>query len=264
MLFWLKKFVSYWMMPLPFCLVTLIAGVVLLHTKRFARLGRIVLVAGVALLGILSNKFVSLALIRPLETRYPAIADLRAGAPLLQPLAACKFVVVLGGGHGLSPDMAATSLLSTAALARVVEAVRLLNLLPEARMIVSGPKTGKDDEPSHAAVLARAAQTLGIAADRIIFIEDAHDTEDESQSTRRLVGDAPIALVTSAAHMPRSMALARNAGLNALACPADYRAHAIERFHFDDLFWEIEALQRSHFAVRERIGYLWIWLRGKT
>jgi hypothetical protein len=34
--------------------------------------------------------------------------------------------------------------------------------------------------------------------------------------------------------------------------------------HLNDFFWDIAALERSTWAVRERIGYCWIWLRGKA
>lgn len=263
MLFWLKKFVSYWLMPLPLCLVVMAVGLLLLlRWEKHARLGRALLATGLVLLALFSNKFVSRWLIRPLETRYPPIPEFVAGQPLPANVAACKFVVVLGGGNGLSPGMAAPNLLSSSALSRVVEAVRILNAVPDAKLIVSGPKSGP--RPSHATVLARAAQTLGVTPERIIHVDNAHDTEDEAAATRRLAGDAPVALVTSAWHMPRAMALCRNAGVNAVACPSDYRSHADDPFAFDDLLCEADALGRSTLAVRERIGYLWIWLRGKS
>lgn len=263
MLFWLKKFVSYWLMPLPACVTAMIVGLVLLSRPTTARLGRALLLGGLVLLILFSNKFVSRALLRPLETQYPAQPEFSANQPVSPALARCGYVYVLGGGNGHSPGVAATGLLSTSALSRVVEAVRILRVLPEARLLVSGPKDD-DGKSSHAVVLARAAQSLGIAPERIVLIDHARDTEDESRAARRIVGDAPVALVTSAWHMPRAMALCRSAGLDVLACPADFRTHADESFYFDDLLWESESLGKSTWAVRERLGYLWIWLRGKS
>jgi uncharacterized SAM-binding protein YcdF (DUF218 family) len=207
MLFWLKKFVSFWLMPLPFCALLTIAGLVLMRSPKRARLGRGLLVTAIVLLLLLSNKYVSRWLVRPLETRYPAIPEFAAGQPLPSQIAACRYVFVFGGGNGLSPNMAATNLLSTTALARTVEAVRILRAIPEAKLVVSGPSTA--DRISHAVILARAAQTLGISADRIIHIENAHDTEDESRAIKRVAGDAKVALVTSAWHMPRRCAAVR-------------------------------------------------------
>jgi len=261
-LFWLKKFVSFWLMPLPLCATAIVVGVLLLRSSRRARLGRALIGAAVALLVILSNSFVSKWLMRPLEARHPAIPELRAGEPLPPGLAACRFVVVLGGGNGFSTGLPGNNLLSPSSLSRLVEGVRLARALPEARLIVSGP--GEGGRPTHARVQARAAEALGLAPERLLLIEDARDTEDESRAVIRLAGGAPIALVTSAWHMPRAVALFRSAGVTALPCPADFRAHTDDPLRFEDFLWDAESLSRSTFAVRERIGYLWIWLRGKN
>jgi uncharacterized SAM-binding protein YcdF (DUF218 family) len=262
MLFTLKKLVSFWLMPLPFWALFTLIGAILLRWPRTARLGRALLITAALVLLLASNKFVSRWLIRPLETRYPAIPEFVAGQPLPKEITGCQFVFVLGGGNGLSPNMAATNLLSGSALSRTVEAVRLLRVLPDAKLVVSGPSTAK--RISHAVVLARAAQTLGVTPERIVHIENAHDTEDEANAVKRIAGDAPVAIVTSAWHLPRTMALCRSAGVNAVACPSDYKSHVDDAIQWDDFLWELDALGRSTLAIRERIGYLWIWLRGKT
>ncbi|MFA6047020.1 MAG: ElyC/SanA/YdcF family protein [Phycisphaerales bacterium] len=262
MLFWLKKFVSFWIMPLPFCLLAIAAGLFLMTRPRRARLGRALALAGLVLLAVLSNGLVSKWLIRPLQARYPAVPEFVAGAPLPAPLAACQYVVVLGAGNGYSPEVSANNLLSSSAISRVAEGVRLLHALPGAKLIVSGPGTA--NRPTHATVMARAVIALGIARDRIVTIDQARDTEDEVHHVHRLVAGAPVALVTSAWHMPRAMALFRSVGLAPLPCPADYRAHTDDAVVWDDFLCDAESLARSTFALRERIGYLWIWLRGKT
>ena len=262
MLFWLKKFFSFWLMPLPFCCTALVAGLLLMGFTRRARLGRALVVVATVLLMLLSNSYVSKWLMRPLEARYPAMPDFTTGAQLPAALAGCKFVVVLGGGNGNSPGISANNLLSSSAISRLTEGVRLGRALPDARLIVCGPGDGR--RPSHAQVLGRAAQALGIAADRILYIEHARDTEEEARETRRLAAGAPVALVTSAWHMPRSMALFRGTGLTTVPCPADFRAHTGDPLVFDDFLFDAESLGRSTFALRERLGYLWIWLRGKT
>ena len=264
--FWLKKFISFWLMPLPFCLTLLVVGSGLpafaQASARRARLGRWLVVLGTALLLLFSNKTVSVWLVRPLEQRYPAIPELPPGEPLPAPLAAVRYVVVLGGGHSNVPAEAATTKLSSSGLARLVEAVRLLRSLPAAGLIVSGPAI--PGNPSHASVLAQAAVSLGIDRGRIQLIEDAHDTEDESQAVKALVGSAPIALVTSAWHMPRAAGLFRHAGVNTLPCPSDFTGRLNPVFDWTDLTWDSESLIRSTYAVREDIGALWVRLRGKV
>lgn len=261
MLFGLKKFISFWLMPLPFCLTLIVIGAYLLRFSRRPASGRRLLLAGVLLLMVASNHFVARALVRPLETRHAAIPEL-LGTPPPPALAACRYVVVLGSGNGHSPGLAATMELSLSALARITEGVRLLRVLPQARLLVSGP--GDGERRPHAVVLARAAMSLGIEESRILMIDQALDTEDEARLVREQVGDAPIALVTSAWHMPRSVALFRHAGLTPLPAPADFTTHADEPARWTHFLWDAKSLENTTLAVRERIGYLWIWLRGKT
>lgn len=263
MLFWLKKFVSFWLMPLPFCITAMLAGLVLLRWTSWRRTGRTLLVGGLALLILASNHFVSRGLMRPLETQYPSMPPFVAGQPLPPALASCKYVMVLGAGGGFSVNMPATSLVSSAALARIVEASRLMHVLPEAKLVVSGPHI-VDNAPTHATMLAQAGIILGVPKDRILYIDNALDTEDEARALLKIAGDAPVAVVTSAWHMPRSMALLRSFGIQAVACPTDYRTHELDGFYFGDLLWDVENIARTTLAVRERIGYLWITLRGRA
>lgn len=259
----LKRAVSYWLMPFPFCIVAMLAGLIFLRWTTWRRTGRTLLLGGLGLLMLAGNHFVSRGLLRPLETRYPPMPDFVAGKPIPPSLAPCKYVIVLGGGGGFTPDLPGTSLVSSAVLGRVVEAARIMRVLPEAQLVVSGPLI-VDGAPSHASMLAHAATVLGVPRDRILSIDNAHDTEDEARALRRIAGDAPVAVVTSSWHMPRSMALFRHVGVAAVACPADFRTHDLDSFSFSDLFWDVENLGRTTLAVRERIGYLWITLRGRN
>jgi uncharacterized SAM-binding protein YcdF (DUF218 family) len=97
---------------------------------------------------------------------------------------------------------------------------------------------------------------------RLLLIEDARDTADESACLRDLLGEAPFALVTSAWHMPRAMALCTAQGLHALPCPTDYMAGSPPRHHLGDYFWDTASLDRTTKAVHEYIGRWWARLRG--
>lgn len=260
MFFWLKKVIAYWVMPVPALLLLLVIGVVLLWRKRTGRAARVLLTLTAVAFALLSNKYVSARLVRPLEVRYPPIPELTTSVP--PRLAACQFVVVLGAGNGATPGVAALDLLSTSARARITEAVRLLRVLPNARLLVSGP--ADESHVTHATVLERAAVSLGVDPARIDRIEHARDTEDEANAVKRRAGSAGVALVTSAWHMPRAAGLFFGAGVNVLPCPTDYTSHDDGRFHWRDFLWDVESVERSSFAIRERIGYAWVTLRGKA
>ena len=158
---------------------------------------RILLTIGLVLLIAFSNKAVSRRLITPLEAAYPPIPELTPSSPVPAELAACRYIVVLGGGHGDMPGLPATNKLSTSGLGRLIEGVRLARALPDAMVIFSGPSDGRGE--AHARVLARAAESLGLAVHRIRLIETAHDTEDEAQAVKAIAGDGKVALVTGAA-----------------------------------------------------------------
>jgi uncharacterized SAM-binding protein YcdF (DUF218 family) len=260
MTFWLKKFVAFWLMPLPLCLTLLVAGWWLTRRGRPSRAGRALLSAGIALLLLFSNKPFSTWFVAPLERHFPPVPELAPGQPAPAPLAACRAVVVLGSGHGDDPHLAATDKLSPPALARIVEAVRVLSVLPRARLIVSGPGVGPF--PSHAAVLARAAESLGVDARRIELIDWARDTEEESKAVRTLAGTGPVALVTTAAHMPRAAYLFRTAGISFVPCPTDFMVKPGGQFQWTNLTWDVDSLDRSTWAVHERLGLYWLHLRG--
>lgn len=258
--FWLKKFVSFWFMPLSGCLALIVAGVLVGLSRRRRSPGRALAALGVAGLLFFGNNIASIRLVRPLEEAYPPIPELSAGAPPPAGLAACRYVAVLGGGESDLPAGAAIDELSSTALARIVEGVRIFRALPGARLIVSGPASGP--RPSEASVYARAAESLGVPAGRILKIDTARDTEAESRAVRAIAGVAPVALVTSAWHMPRAAALFRRAGVSIVPCPADYSAPR-EAPGWAEATWDVDSLDRSTHAVHERLGILWLKLRGR-
>jgi uncharacterized SAM-binding protein YcdF (DUF218 family) len=258
--FWLKKLVSFFLMPLPVCLALLVLGLLVGRLGRRARIGGRLTLAATVLLFLFSNRFVSTHLLRPLELRYPAIPEIAPGTPVPETVAACRVVAVLGSGHSEMSGISATGQLATAALARIVEAVRILRAVPDARLIVSGP--GEPGHPSHAAVLALAAESLGIDPSRITLLETARDTEDESLAIARLAKGAQTALVTSSWHMPRAAHLFRKAGVAFVPCPADFVSRSDIQLHWSDFGCDSTSLERSTLAVHEWIGLLWLRLRN--
>lgn len=248
-------------MPVPVFLALLLIGLFFTRGGRACRLGRFCLIVGTLVPLVASNEWVSRQLSGPLESAYPAIPEIAPGSPVPPALAACRWVVVLGSGHADIPSLAALDKLSTAGLARIAEGVRIARILPSARLLVSGPAEG--GRPSHASVLAAAAVSLGIAPDRIRQIDTAHDTEQESHAVRAIVGTDPVALVTSAIHMPRAAALFRAAGVSFVPCPTDYTGRAGAEATPRAFLLDAESLDRTTWAVRERLGYAWLALRGR-
>jgi len=261
MLFWLKKAVTVPFLPLYFALFTGLLGSALLWTKR-QKLGRALVTASALSLLVFANKSVAIFLLGPLEHRYQAIPEARTATSLPAQVTACRAIVVLGGGHSDTNELSRVNQLSTSALSRLAEAVRLARLLPEAQLIVSG--NNGPDHPSHAQILAEAALSLGIAPERIVRLDNTRDTDDEAQELARRLGHTPFLLVTSAWHMPRSMALCEKAGLQPIAAPADFMLRPGEENRHSFLSWGIDELERSTKGIHEHLGLLWAQLRGRA
>jgi uncharacterized SAM-binding protein YcdF (DUF218 family) len=260
-MFLLKKFVSFWLMPVPFCLTLITVGWWLTQTPQRLRLGRRLVIAGAILLFVFGNRAVSTWLIQPIENTYPAIAE-GSDSDLPQNLRSCRFVVVLGGGNSTTPGVSAINRLSNSSRSRLTEGLRILRKLPDARLVLSGG--GEPGFPSHAEVAAQAAISLGVDPQRIIRFDSPRDTEEEALATKALVGAEPFALVTSAWHLPRAMSLLRKVGLTPVPCPADYLGRPPSQLTWTYFLWDVESLPRSTWAIYERLGATWSRLRGRA
>ncbi|HZZ19861.1 MAG TPA: ElyC/SanA/YdcF family protein [Opitutaceae bacterium] len=259
-MFWLKKVVSFWLMPLPLCVALLVLGLVLVVLARRRAAGLSMIAFSTLILLLLSSNIVSTWLTHPLEARFEPIPELNPGQPLPASIEGCAYIAVLGSGHSDIPGVSATGALSTAGLGRIVEGVRLMRALPNSKLIVSGP--GRPYGRTHASVLASAAMSLGADEKRLILLETAKDTEEEAIAVAAITSGAKTALVTSAWHMPRAVALFKAAGVNFVACPADFAARSDGRIRWSDVRIDSESLERSTLGVHEDLGLLWLSLRG--
>ncbi len=248
----LKNIIGDLLSPTMICLFLLVAGGVLLWRDRKG-LGRVLIGTGLTLLLIFSNRAVADLLIRSLEQDYPPATATST--------AECQFIAVLGGGHGNDTAQPWTNRLAGASLARLVEAVRLARLNPHAKLIFCGPVLPNNS--SHAVALAGAAAELGLDPQRFILFTEVHDTHDEVLAIRAEVGLRRVALVTSAWHLPRAMSLAGGAGLNAVACPADYLSPNAGTSTAMWAEFGLSGLGITSRATREYLGIAWTALRGQ-
>ena len=259
-MFVVKKIVALFFYPVSLCLGILILGLWCLWVTRRQRLGKGLVTLGTLLLLLLSLPFISSGLLTPLERRYP---------PLLHPETVSwgqtgstspKWIVVLGGGHVSDPRLPANSQISAAALGRVVEGVRLYKAIPGSKLLLSGG--GVFDPVPEAEVMARIAGLLGARPQDIRLETDSRDTADEAEIIANIIGKGKCILVTSAAHMPRSMALFRKRGMQPIPAPTDFRVREAQGPAPGRFFPRTSALGEVETATHEYLGLVWAWLRG--
>lgn len=258
--FWIKKFVAFWFMPLNVAMLLLGTSLVLGRNARYRNVARGCLWAALAVLLVISNRTCSRLLIWPLERSYAPIPEAMTAAELPERVQKCRFILVLGAGHTQEAGWPATVQMSNSGLGRLTEAVRLGRLLPSAKLIMCGP--GEKPEETHAKALMRGARALGLLGDRFALVETVRDTEDEVREAKKIAGNEPVALVTTACHMPRAMALCAKAGLVVEPCPTDFLGKFKGAHPLSDFGWDSESVTRSTFAFREYLGRMWIWLKG--
>ena len=238
-MFWLKKILSQLFMPVPLIVLILLFALVILRNRKLVRS---ILSVVIVLLVFLSSTPGSNLLSSPLESQY----SVNSGA-----IPKGCLVMVLGSGHDDSVPGTAIQKLSSTALARLSEGIRQFHLGSDCKLVVSG-WSGVEGARSHAEVMAEAAAELGVSKDRIITFPLAKDTIEEAEFLKWEVGNYPFRLVTSASHMPRSMAIFQNMGLNPEPAPTDF----ITR---NGYWWQLDAhnLWSSQRAIHEYVGRLW-------
>jgi len=253
-MFLFKKILTPFFLPVSICIEILLLGIILLWFTRLQKTGKAIVTLGLVILTGLSYGPVVEALSRPLEYKYPPLLDSNH-------LTQVKWVVVLGGGHISDPQLPAVSQVSSPVLFRLVEGIRLYRERPDRKLILTGGVTF--DPVPHSKVLADLAQSIGVDRQDLVLEQNAKDTKDEARFIKELVGGEQFILVTSAIHMPRSMALFRKQGLDPLPAPAGHSVKKRRGSGPGRFFPWAGELYQTERAVYEYLGMAWARLRGQ-
>ncbi|MBS0559998.1 MAG: YdcF family protein [Proteobacteria bacterium] len=255
LLFVLGKIAGWLTTPTNLLLAFLILGTALVW-RRPRRSGRALLVLGIAGLIAIWTLPVGQWALLPLEDRFPQVTH---------PPAHVDGIIVLGGG--VSPDMSAVRGIPAlnGAAERVTTAAVLARRYPEAKVLYTSGSgelaPGAPDEATPAGALLAA---LGVAPDRLILESRSRTTYENVRESKALADPKPgqtWILVTSAAHMPRSVGLFRKAGWDVLPWPVGYKSAT------DARLWLPEdpglMIQHLDVAMHEWVGLVGYWLEGR-
>jgi uncharacterized SAM-binding protein YcdF (DUF218 family) len=111
--------------------------------------------------------------------------------------------------------------------------------------------------------MADVASVLGISNSDMVLEPDSKDTKDEARLIQKIVENEKFILVTSASHMPRSMALFKKRGMQPIPAPTD---HAIKRrrgIHPGVFFPSSGKIRNAELVFYEYLGLAWAKLRGQ-
>jgi len=259
-MFLMKKVVPLLLFPVPLALEVLVAGVLTLWLTRKQRAGKVVVTLGVLLLLLFSNKSFSSQLLKPLEDCYPPLF-LKSEDEIKNPASPVKYVVVLGAGATSDLRVPPTGQVGSETMVRLVEGLRLYRDLRRCKLILSGGKVF--GAISEAEAMAKVAEELGVSQEDIVFDTRSRDTAEQASFLQPLVGADRLVLVTSASHMPRSMALFKKLGMHPIAAPTFFLVLEDAQMQPDDFYPSTEGLGIAQRAFHEYMGLAWEKLTGQ-
>ncbi len=261
-MFILKKIVSGFLNPLSISLLLSFLGLYMLWFTTKQKAGKILVSVGLVIVTLFSYSIITNKLLRPLERKYKSF-EVKGSSSVSKTEAefAIKFVVVLGGGHALDPELPLISQIGSSELVRLIEGIRIYRKYPGAKLFLSGG--GVFGPVSNAEVMARVAREIGVPERDIILESKSKDTKDEAMFIKPIVGNEPFVLVTSASHMPRSMALFNKLGMNPIPSPVGHCVKDGEGLNLYSFFPSTGNLGKAELAIHEYLGLTWARLRGQ-
>ena len=257
MFFVVSKLVELVLEPVAFLVLAGLAGLALCLT-RYVRPGRAIATGAALLFAVACFSPLAGLLIRPLEDRFP-----RPAATMTGPTG----IVVLGGA--LDEDVSAARGVPKidAAAARLTSGAALALRYPSARLVFTGGSADVRGNGLDEASGVHALWTsLGVPERQMAFEARSRNTFENATLTRAMVqpkdGETWL-LVTSAAHMPRSMGIFRRVGWPMTAYSVDYRTYGDSRDYRISAN-AIDSLQKLDSALHEWIGLAAYRWTGKT
>ncbi|MGB3388685.1 MAG: YdcF family protein [Pseudaminobacter sp.] len=255
MFFYLSKIFWFFIQPLNLALFLLLIGIVALFLGR-KRLSLATSSGAFLILALGVWTSLGALMLNPLEERFqrPVLPERVDG------------IVLLGGGLEGAINLARGGYELNSGGDRLVETAVLARRFPDARIVISGGTgTLVLEGEGDADTAPRLLSALGVASERLVLENKSRNTFENAQFTKALVSPKPgetWLLVTSAFHMPRSMALFRKADFTVLPWPVDYRTSGVEGIGFarDN---PVDSLRNMTTAIREWIGLVAYWVSGR-
>ncbi len=237
--------------------VLLWAAGLLLRWRGARSWGRAFHLAGCLVLLALSSPPVGEGLLHSLEDDYPGLA-----AEALPPAQA---IVVLGGvtqppiGPRFSIDV-------DEGFDRLLHGMRLWRLGKAKLLVLSGGSIPylAGSSATEAASLCSLALEYGVDPGAVLLEERSRNTYENALYTGQLLRERDLSrvlLVTSAFHMPRSVACFRRQGLEVIPAATDVQV-VPRRFSLLQILPGMEPLEFSTAAIKEWVGMGVYWLRG--
>jgi len=250
MFFTLSKIIDFILLPISWILISLIFGI----WKK----NRNILYVTLGMLLLFTNGFFVNQLYRWYEVPQT----------ILQPNQKFNYGIILGGGiiKTSQEDPKRINVGETAD--RMLQPILLYKSGVISKIVITGGDTSikglRTDEIHETAQVAKFLIAMGVDSPDIIREEQARNTHENATYTKAIINNTqePILLITSAAHMRRSMACFQKVGLNPVAYSVDHKKKDSPMGVLEWLMPSENHLARFSQLVREVFGLLIYQLNG--
>lgn len=243
MFFVLSKVLWFVFSPLSVLTIGLCAGV-FFYARTWAKWLIRFCVACLALIGFLP---IGYNLLTWLENKYPAVEVENVDG-----------IIVLGGGLDLKTSNARQQIQINVNANRIWEFAALSLRYPQAKLVVTGGEAEFIDQPGSEAEKTREAlNILNIKTDRIVIEAKSRNTYENMQFSKELIHPQPgdkWLLITSAYHMPRSMAIFNTNGWKVMPHPAGYITNG--QYRYLPTLDVLGSFYQFQVAVKEIVGII--------
>lgn len=271
MFLFLSKLLPLLIYPLGLACVLMLLALGLLW--RFPRWAAIAIAVALLEVCFFSSGLVSSALVGSLEAKAVALQEATSGLPYGS-LPGADAIVILGGAtKSAEPPRPWVDLAEEGD--RVLYGAKLYGDGKAPKVIMSGGRidwVGQGGAPE-SADMATIAQAMGVPTRDILQDPTSLNTRQNAENVAKILRQynlKKVLLVTSAMHMPRSYAIFKRLGMDAIAAPTDFwvtEADWAGRTKTKaaiilNLLPDAESLRGSTRAIKEYIGLMVYWLRG--
>ncbi|GHC62227.1 YdcF family protein [Limoniibacter endophyticus] len=258
MFFIVSKIVGFFLHPINLTILFLALGFALRFT-RFVKISTSFAAGGILILILAAWSSLGSMLLIPLEDHFPR--------PEAASIGRIAGIIVLGGGMEGAINLTRGTHDLNSAGDRFVETAILARQFPDVPIIISGGNgelvlEGEGD----ADTALRLLTLLGVDRERLVPENKSRNTHENAVFSKAVARPQPgqkWLLITSAFHMPRSVALFRQVGFDVIAWPVDYRTSGAEGVGFfrDNTNDNIAKL---NLGIREWIGLVVYRFSGRT
>lgn len=237
----LNQIITQFFLPMPLAFIGCILGLTLLFL--FRRIAIYIIILSLLQLWLFSLPPVANFLYYNLTKQHSPIDFLDQQV---------DYIVVFGSSSQYSPHPSIFNKVSSTAISRLLEGVRLLKNQKDAKLWFSGINQSNISHPN---LMKEAAIELGVPAKRIVSYEDVHNTRTEIKALKENtnLGDN-IVIISSSYHLPRIALWAKFYKLFPLYAPAN---SSNRPGHYKLLKWVVPsstALRTSSIAIHEYLG----------